>query len=74
MPNKIVSHPSHLSLKDKLIDEAKKAFALTLYLGTWFCAIAFFAATALEERPIPLSIFGFAILKAGIAAKFMGYP
>lgn len=29
------------------------------------------AATALEERPIPLSIFGFAFLKAGISAKFM---
>ena len=71
MTNNIVSQPNHHSLKDKLIEEAKKAFALTLYLGTWFCAITFFAATALEERPIPLSIFGFAIIKAGIAAKFM---
>ena len=49
----------------------KKAFALTLYFGTWFCAIAFMAATALEERPIPFSIFGFALLKAAISAKFM---
>ena len=71
MTNNTVSQPNHHSLKDKLKEEAKKAFTLTLYLGTWFCAITFFAATALEGRPIPLSIFGFAIIKAGIAAKFM---
>ena len=71
MTNNTVSQPNYLSLKDKLKEEAKKAFTLTLYLGTWFCAITFFGATALEERPIPLSIFGFAIIKAGIAAKFM---
>ena len=71
MTNNPVSEPNHLSLKDKLKDEAKKAFALTLYFGAWFCAIAFVAATALEERPIPLSIFGFALIKAGISAKFM---
>lgn len=66
-----LSKPSHHNLKDKLKEEAKKAFALTLYFGAWFCAIAFVAATALEERPIPLSIFGFALIKAGISAKFM---
>ena len=49
----------------------KKALSLTIYFGIWFCAIAFMAATALEERPIPLSIFGFALLKAGISAKFL---
>ena len=66
------SAPSEpLSLKQKLVEEMKKAFSLTLYFGIWFCAIAFMAATALEERPIPLSIFGFALLKAGISAKFM---
>ena len=66
-----ISKPSHRNLIDKLKEEAKKAFALTLYFGAWFCAIAFVAATALEERPIPLSIFGFALIKAGISAKFM---
>ena len=59
------------SFKRGLIEEAKKAFALTVYLGTWFCAITFLAATQLSERPIPLSIFAFAIIKAGICAKFM---
>lgn len=58
-------------IKQKLIEESKKAFSLTLYFGAWFCAIAFMAATALEERPIPLSIFGFALIKAGLSAKFM---
>ena len=65
------AHPESSSFKQKLKEEAKKAFALTLYFGSWFCAIAFFAATALEERPIPISIFGFALIKAGISAKFM---
>lgn len=59
------------AFKEKLIDESKKAFALTLYLGTWFCALSFLAATLLDERPIPLSIFGFALVKAGITAKFL---
>lgn len=71
MTNKITTHASHHGLKDKLKEEAKKAFALTVYFGAWFCAITFVAATALEERPIPLSIFGFALIKAGISAKFM---
>ena len=71
MPNNTASQTIHRSLKEKLKEEAKKAFALTLYFGAWFCAITFVAATALEERPIPLSIFGFALIKAGISAKFM---
>lgn len=71
MTNSAIKQTQHHNLKDKLKEEAKKAFALTLYFGAWFCAIAFFAATALEERPIPLAIFGFALIKAGISAKFM---
>ena len=71
MTNTTVGQSNHHSLKEKLKDEAKKAFSLTLYFGAWFCAITFVAATALEERPIPLSIFGFALIKAGISAKFM---
>lgn len=58
-------------IKQKFIEEFKKGFSLTIYFGIWFCAIAFMAATALEERPIPLSIFGFALIKAGLSAKFM---
>ena len=58
-------------LKIRFKEEMKKAIELTLYFGAWFCAITFMAATALEERPIPLSIFGFALIKAGISAKFM---
>lgn len=71
MTNAAASNTKNRNLKEKLKEEAKKAFALTLYFGAWFCAITFMAATALEERPIPLSIFGFALIKAGIAAKFM---
>ena len=59
------------NFKQGMIEEVKKAFALTMYLGTWFCAITFLAVTELNERPIPLSIFAFAIIKAAISAKFM---
>jgi hypothetical protein len=59
------------NIKQALVEEAKKAFALSTYFGIWFCALAFLAVTALEERPIPLTIFGFAIVKAAITAKFM---
>jgi hypothetical protein len=71
MTNKANAQLHKPGLKVKVLEEMKKGFSLTLYFGTWFCAITFMAATALEERPIPLSIFGFALLKAGISAKFM---
>lgn len=71
MTNNTNNSSGHHHLKEKLKEEAKKAFALTLYFGAWFCAISFFAVTALEERPIPLDVFGFALIKAGISAKFM---
>lgn len=71
MTNSTARHTQSPSIKQKLVEEMKKAFALSLYFGIWFCAIAFMAATALEERPIPLSIFGFALIKAGLSAKFM---
>jgi hypothetical protein len=62
--------PAH-SFKEKVKEEFVKALQLTIYFGTWFCALAFLAATLLDERPIPLSIFGFALFKAAICAKFM---
>ncbi len=71
MTKSTVKHTQSPSIKQKLVEEMKKAFSLSLYFGVWFCAITFMAATALEERPIPLSIFGFALIKAGISAKFM---
>jgi len=52
--------PAH-SFKQKVKEEFVKAFQLTIYFGSWFCALAFLAATSLDERPIPLSIFGLAL-------------
>lgn len=66
-PNPVPAH----SLKDKVKEEAIKAFQLTVYFGVWFCALTFLAATSLNERPIPLTIFFFAIIKAALCAKFM---
>ena len=57
--------------KEKVKTEAIKAFLLSVYFGAWFCALAFLAATSLRERPIPLDIFGFALIKAALCAKFM---
>ena len=59
------------SLGEKAKEEFIKALRLTAYFGIWFCALAFLGATSLDERPIPLSMFGFAIFKAAICAKFM---
>ncbi|QWD69157.1 hypothetical protein AOC21_04535 [Polynucleobacter sp. VK25] len=71
MTNSTTNPPNQPGLKIKLEEEMKKALALTLYFGIWFCAITFMAATALEERPIPLALFGFALIKAALSAKFM---
>ncbi|QWE17526.1 hypothetical protein [Polynucleobacter sp. AP-Nino-20-G2] len=68
--NNSTATSSH-SFKDKAKEEFIKAFQLTIYFGVWFCALAFLAATSLDERPIPSSIFGFAIIKAAVCAKFM---
>ncbi|QWD86063.1 hypothetical protein AOC19_04180 [Polynucleobacter asymbioticus] len=64
-------HGKPKTFKEKAKEEFVKAFQLTVYFGAWFCAIAFLAATSLDERPIPLSIFGFALIKAAVCAKFL---
>jgi hypothetical protein len=60
-----------LSFKTKAKEEIAKALQLTIYFGIWFCALAFLAATSLDEKSIPLSIYGFALIKAALCAKFM---
>jgi hypothetical protein len=64
------SKPKHRFI-EMMEDEAKKAFALSIYFGAWFCALSLLAATILDEHPIPLSIFGFAIIKGALSAKFL---
>ena len=58
-------------ITEKLEGEAKKALVLTAYFGTWFCALTFLAVTNSEGHPITFSIFGLALIKAGLCAKFM---
>jgi hypothetical protein len=58
-------------IKEKLEGEAKKALALTAYFGTWFCALTFLAVTNTEGHPLTFSLFGLALIKAGLCAKFM---
>jgi hypothetical protein len=60
-----------LSFKTKAKEEIAKALQLTIYFGIWFCALAFLAATSLDEKSISLSIYGFALIKAALCAKFM---
>ncbi len=65
------SSEGHLpGIRKKIESEAKEGLALTAYFGTWFCAITFLAVTN-SEHPISLSIFGIALIKAGLCAKFM---
>jgi len=71
MNTPIGTESQSLSIKKKVEAEAKKALALTVYFGIWFCALAFLGATTLDERSIPFSLFGIAIIKAGLCAKFM---
>ncbi|CAM3673952.1 hypothetical protein [Polynucleobacter antarcticus] len=59
------------SLEIKIKDEAKKALFLTAYFGVWFCAISFLGAALLHQNPILITMFGFALLKAALCAKFM---
>jgi len=59
------------SFKAKAKEEIAKALQLTIYFGIWFCALAFLGATSLDEKPISLTIFGFALIKAALCAKFM---
>ena len=59
------------SFKAKAKEEIVKALQLTIYFGIWFCALAFLGATSLDEKPISLTIFGFALIKAALCAKFM---
>jgi hypothetical protein len=69
--NTSASNEGHFSgIKKKIEAEAKEVFALTVYFAIWFCALAFLATT-LNEKPILLSIFGIALIKAGLSAKFM---
>jgi hypothetical protein len=63
--------PKVPSLIHKIFLEATAAFHLTLYLGTWFCAITFLSLTGHHEVHIPLTIFGLAFIKAGLCSKFM---
>jgi hypothetical protein len=48
-----------------------KAFGLTVYFSIWFCSLAFLAWTSFHQKPFSLMIFGFAIVKAALCAKFM---
>ena len=59
------------SFGQKIQGEAKKALALSIYFGIWFCAINFLIATILDESPLSLSKFGFALVKGAISAKFL---
>jgi hypothetical protein len=69
IPSSKESHSE--GIKEKFEAEAKQALVLTAYFGAWFCALTFLAVTSLEGHPISLSIFGFALIKAGLCAKFM---
>jgi hypothetical protein len=65
------SHNTRKGIEAKVIEEAKAAFVLTIYFGLWFCSLTFLGMAILDERPIPLTPFGMALIKAALCAKFM---
>jgi len=71
MNNPPDANPKPHTFIHKVEEEAKEAFFLSVYFASWFCALTFLVATSIEESPIPLSIFGISLIKAGLCAKFM---
>ena len=70
--NILRNHPSGLpKIKEKIESEAKQAFILTIYFAIWFCSLTLLMSTAHNEKSVPLSLFGFAFIKAALCAKFM---
>jgi len=61
---------AHTFIK-KAEEEAKKAFALSIYFGIWFCALAFLDIVSIKDKPFSFAIFGFAFFKAAISVKFL---
>ncbi len=64
------SMPSR-NLKTKIKEEILKAFELTVYFSIWFCALTLLSVTTLHTQSISFTLFGFAIIKAALCAKFM---
>jgi len=58
-------------LKEKIKEEFIKVGLLSLYFAIWFCALAFLAATRFQHDELKLPVFGFALIKATLCAKFM---
>ena len=64
------SAPTH-TLKEKVKEEFIKAFQLTVYFSIWFCALSLLSVTTLHTQSLSFTLFGFAIIKAALCAKFM---
>ncbi len=64
------SAPTH-TLKEKVKEEFIKAFQLTVYFSIWFCALTLLSVTTLHTQSLSFTLFGFAIIKAALCAKFM---
>lgn len=71
MDQQTTSGPAKKSLKDKVKEEILKAFELTIYFSIWFCALTLLSVTTLHIQSISFTLFGFAIIKAALCAKFM---
>ncbi len=71
MNQQATSAPVKLSFKDKAKEEILKAFELTVYFSIWFCALTLLSVTTLHTQSLSFTLFGFAIIKAALCAKFM---
>lgn len=55
----------------RIVEEAKKAFYLTLYFGLWFSALTLLTHEILQQDGLPYGHIGLAWIKAAICAKFI---
>ena len=56
---------------EKAKEEMIKAGSLAAYFAIWFCSLTFLAATDIQQTSLQPTLFGLAIIKAGLCAKFM---
>lgn len=59
------------TIGQRILEELKKAFYLTLYFGLWFSALTLLTHEILQQDGLPYGHIGLAWIKAAICAKFI---
>lgn len=65
------SLPTKATVRERAVSETKAFFYLTAYLFVAFAALTFYKSAILEAHGVHWVPWGFALIKAAIAAKFV---